>query len=236
MATQPNLDPYAATAIQASADPYAATAINVSPTSSPQTATQRLFGAHPVDAALSVVGSHLKNFVAGPYHAFADAPQTPEEQQIKGTDLGSGATANALGQLGLGVARLLVQPTRTALRQAATQYQSGNVGPQNDYDVQGNYHPSAVSSVLDAIPVAGPWSRQIENDAQKHGAVPALLGAGTDIALPAAGGKLLGVAGDLPGVVRRTLTKGADTTIPGTATPPPSLSSCPAGKDVPYAT
>jgi hypothetical protein len=220
VATQPNTDPYAATAIQAGADPYAATAINASSPSGPQTATQRLFGIHPLDDALSVVGSHLKNFVAGPYHAFADAPQTPEEEQIKGTKLGSSAAANALGQFGLGAARLLVQPTRTALRQAVTQYQSGNIGPHSDYDEQGNYHPSAVSSAIDAIPVAGPWSRQIENDARKHGAVPALLGAGTDLAVPVAGGKLLGAVGDVPGAVRRSLTSEADTTIPGTLTTP----------------
>lgn len=191
------------------------------PPAAPHTAMERLFGAHPLDDALSVVGTHLKNIVAAPYHAFADAPRDTQEQQDKGSTPADGAIPNALGQFGLGVDRMLVQPTRTALRTGIAQYKAGNIASKNDYDEQGNYHPSAVGSVMDAIPIAGPWARGVENDAHKYGAVPALLGLGTDIIAPTAASKAIAAIPHLPNtLLRNPLTRSADTPLPGTITTP----------------
>jgi hypothetical protein len=193
----------------------------------PQTAMQRLFGAHPIDDALNVVGTHVKNLAAGPYHAFTDAPQDQQEAQEMGTTPGSGLAARTLGHIGLGAARMLVNPTLNAARTSIQQARVGNTGlgtSQSEYDAQGNYLPTAASSAMDAIPLAGPWARGIENDARKHGAVPALLGLGTDVAAPMAAGKAISLAGANPRLpdtlLRRPLTGVADTTIPGTITTP----------------
>jgi hypothetical protein len=144
-----------------------------------QTATSRLLGDNPLSDLGSVVGSHLKNLVAGPYHAFADAPRNPEEAQEKGTGPNSGPIANALGQFGLGAARMFVNPTIDSGRAAISSFKAGN-------------KTDAANHAMDAIPIAGPWAKSIEDDAQTHGALPALAGLGVDIAAPAAISKGLG--------------------------------------------
>lgn len=198
MAAQPISDPYAATAIKGGSDPYAATAIGAStPTSSiaPQGIMQRTLGVHPVDDTLSSIGAHLKNLVSGPYHAFTDDPRNPEEQQIKGTSPDSGTAANMLGQFGLGAARMLVQPTRNALRDSSELRRLG--GPQSSllapssYDSQGNNIPTAGSKIIDALPVVGPWSRAYADEVHQKGFLPASAGLATDALAPEAAGGIL---------------------------------------------
>lgn len=225
MATAP-ID-YAALAKQARGVDYAAMAEQARKT--PPTpplpvldgAKQRLLGSNPLQDIANTVGSSLKNLVAGPYNAFHEGPQNAEEAQIKGTAATSGP-ANALGQFGLGAARMLVQPTRTALRDMVTQAKAGNFAG-NNYDDQGNYKPSAISSAMDALPLAGPEARKIENDAQKHGGVPALLGGGVDLAGAAAGSKLSGLVGDAANTTRQfgpaAAVKGALTDIVAPGSP-----------------
>jgi hypothetical protein len=152
---------------------------------------QKAFGANPISDTLSTVGSHLANMVAGPYHAFTDAPQNAAEQRIKSLPGNSGI----MGQLDLGTARMFAEPTAKAIKQVGTQAKAGNYGmgvKDTTYDGQGNYQPTAMSSAMDAVPVAGPWARSIENDAHQKGALPALAGLATDALAPVGAGKLLG--------------------------------------------
>lgn len=157
---------------------------NMHPAELPQTATQRLLGTSPLSTATSV-GSHLKNLVAAPYHAFVDQPRNPEEQAIKGAVPADGGAANSLGQFGLGVARMFVNPTVDGLKTASAQYKAGNTSLNApEYDAQGNYTPSVASGIMDAVPLAGSWARGIENEAHQKGALPALAGMATDVAAP----------------------------------------------------
>lgn len=137
---------------------------------------QRLLGANPLSDLGSVVGTHLKNLVAGPYNALTQGPQNPQEAAEMGTAADSGLAARTLGRIGLAGARMLVNPTRDALNRL----------PQstNATDVMNN--------LSDAVPIAGPWARSIENDAAQHGALPALAGAGIDAFAPDAVGGALG--------------------------------------------
>jgi hypothetical protein len=187
-------DPFASIAkpIQGGgADPFASIASDQAAPAQPKTAGQKLLGENPVGDTLSNVGTHLKNMVAGPYHAFTDAPQNAAEQRIKGLPGNSGI----MGQVDLGAARMFAEPTAKALVETGRQAHAGNLGlgaKDTTYDEQGNYHPTAMSSAMDAVPVAGPWARGVETEAHQKGALPALAGLGTDIAAPIAGGKILG--------------------------------------------
>lgn len=129
----------------------------------------------------NTAAQHAKNMVAGPFHAFADAPRNPEEQQWKGTNPQSGMAANALGQFGLGAARMFVEPTIMNARNAAAQYQAGNT-------------EGAFQSAMDAVPVVGPWAKQIETDTQNKGAVAGLAGLATDVLAPTLAAKGAGMA------------------------------------------
>jgi hypothetical protein len=137
---------------------------------------QRLLGANPVGDLGSVVGSHLKNLVTGPYHALTDAPRTPQEAAQMGTSPDSGAIARTLGHIGLAGARTLVNPTADALKALPSS--------KNATDV--------MNHLSDAVPIAGPWARSIENEAAQRGALPALAGAGIDAFAPEAVGGVLG--------------------------------------------
>jgi len=154
----------------------------------PQTTMQKIFGVDPVSDTLGSVGTHLKNIVAGPYHAFTDAPRNPEEQAVKGTDENSGVVANALGQFGLGAARMFVQPTRDALKESSELRKMG--GPESSllapstYDEQGNNVPTAGSKLVDGIPIFGPWARGAEDEAHQKGFLPAAAGVATDVLAP----------------------------------------------------
>lgn len=153
-----------------------------------------VFGDKPISDSISMAGSHLKNMVAGPYHAFTDAPRNPEEQSIKGADADSSLPARSLGQFGLGASRMLLQPTSDAMKEAGNQLKKGNYAPLNNYDGEGNYHPSVQSSLMDAVPIIGPWNRNFQNDANQKGIVPALAGLATDIYAPKAAAGLYGGA------------------------------------------
>ena len=144
---------------------------------------QKAFGANPISDTLSSVGSHLANMVTGPYHAFTDAPQNAAEQRIKNLPGNSGI----MGQLDLGAARMFAEPTIRAAQQVGTQAKAGNYGlgaKDTTYDDQGNYKPTAFSSAMDAVPIAGPWARQVETEAHQKGAVPALAGLAIDALAP----------------------------------------------------
>jgi hypothetical protein len=159
--------------------------------SSPTPMLQRAFGANPVTDTLSSVGSHLANMVTGPYHAFTDAPQNAAEQRIKSLPGNSGL----LGQLDLGAARMFAEPTAKAIKQVGAQAKAGNYGlgaKDTTYDDRGNYKPTAFSSAMDAVPVAGPWARSIETEAHQKGALPAMAGFATDALAPVGAGKMLG--------------------------------------------
>lgn len=153
---------------------------------SPGTAAQRLLGDKPLTNSATVVGQHLKNMVTGPYHAFTDAPSSPIEQGIQGTQQNNTA---------LGLYRMLGKPT-----------------------IEGEG--------LDRVPIAGPWARGVENDAKTYGAIPALLGLGTDIAAPKAAeglyggatnlaGKGLRAAASTPDAIKVAATRGLVTGTPG---------------------
>jgi hypothetical protein len=142
------------------------------------------------------VGSHLKNLIAGPYHAFADAPRNQMEQQEKGSTSADGTVKNVLGQIGLGAARMFVNPTVDALKEASDLHRQG--GPQSSltasstYDDKGNNIPTAGSKLIDAIPVLGPWSRSFTDEVHQKGTIPALAGLATDVAVPAGVSKIMG--------------------------------------------
>ena len=131
-------------------------------------AGQKLFGNSPVSDTISNVGTHLKNLVTGPYHAFTDTPQNATEQRIKSLPGNSGL----LGQLDLGATRMFAEPTAKAVQQVGRQAKAGNYGlglKDTTYDDQGNYHPTALSSAMDAVPIAGPWARSVETEAHQKG-------------------------------------------------------------------
>lgn len=140
------------------------------------TPTEKLFGKNPVWDAVSNVGRHIADAVTIPFHMITDEPKGGVEQ-----------TVDALGPGTLPIYRFLVsqgKSSKDALTEAVKQAKAGNIGPGKDYDAQGNYHPSAVSSVMDAIPVAGPMARGAETEARQKGVVPALAGMATDFAAP----------------------------------------------------
>lgn len=144
----------------------------------------------------STVGSHLANMVTGPIGAFTQGPKNEDEARIKGTDADSGLAARTLGQIGLGAARILVQPTRTALRESGELRRAG--GPRSSllapssYDAYGNYQPTAGSKIVDAIPVIGPWARSYSDEVQQNGVIPATAGLATDVLGPKLMGKAAG--------------------------------------------
>lgn len=201
-----NTDPYAATAIQ-SGDPYAATAVGATQSSTrpaglppgmdlpgfPSAPPIRMV---PPQGPLATIGSHVANLVTGPYHAFTDAPRNPEEQQVKGaTRKDDGFIPNALGQFGLGAARMFVLPTVDALKDASMLYKGG--GPQSSilhggsYGVDGTYQPTAGSKIVDSIPIIGPWTRGAETEAAQNGNLSAAAGFATDMLAPKLAGKTI---------------------------------------------
>jgi hypothetical protein len=93
--------------------------------------------------------------------------------------------------MGLGMNRMLIDPTKQGIASAVQQAKAGNINGE-EYDDQGNYKQNALGSAMDAIPVVGGLARSIENDAHKHGALDALAGGGIDIGAPEAVGGLMG--------------------------------------------
>lgn len=175
----------------------------VAPDSSDElrTPAQRLFGSDPRSAFINAaknMAEHTKGAVTGALHTVTDEPKNAQEK-----------VASYLGPGGLALDRMFVEPTTNAISEAAHQAHAGNVGAdiKDPYDAEGNYHPTAVSSAIDAIPVAGPWARNIESEAHKQGAIPALVGAATDVAVPELVGKfaphVITGAKDFPGKTQR---------------------------------
>jgi hypothetical protein len=185
-----------------------APAVNMTPSAlgqdaTPGTAGQRLFGDKPISNTVSEVYKHAKNIVAAPYHAVADAPQGNDED----------AVSAGQGPLGLGAYRAFIKPTLASGSQVAPLAKSGD-------------YAGAANAAMDAIPIAGPWARGIENEAQSHGAIPSLLGLATDFAAPKVAGKLFGgtannvgkgmqAIGSTPEAVKVAATRGLVTGSPG---------------------
>lgn len=163
----------------------------------PQGTLQRVFGKNPISDTVSNVGTHLANMVSGPYHAFTDAPRSQEEQATVDSHGGmKNPVMNVLNHVGLGAERMLVDPTRDALQQSSRLRSQG--GPQSSlwapstYDSQGNNVPTAGSSLVDAIPMYGPMSRNYANEVHQQGLVPASAGLATDMIAPKIMGKAIG--------------------------------------------
>lgn len=137
------------------------------------------FGSSPSDVGATIF-NHAKNVIAGPYHALADAPRNATEQNIDTlipelphAANGMIGSVHPLNRLMLGAYRTLVEPSVEPLSQLKT---------DKTFDQKANH-------VMDAIPIVGPWARQIENDTIQHGAVAGLAGLATDIAAPKFAGK-----------------------------------------------
>jgi hypothetical protein len=145
--------------------------------STPSAAPAPTWGSTPSEI-LSTIGQHAKNLVAGPYHAFADAPRDPGEQ---GAYAAMNAVTGGNGQIGLALNRLLgVSNSVQTL--------------QNARNLTGN---NKVQAYEDAVPVVGPWAKQIETDVTNKGAVAGLAGLATDVLAPTAAVKGMGA---IPGI------------------------------------
>lgn len=166
----PQIDPMTGERISASPPPAA-----------PQTAWQRLLGDHPLMGPIQTAIDHITS-------AAKSLPELVEPQN----------TAEAIAGPASVAYKMLVRPSVSSILQARAQSAAGNRGlnTADPYDAQGNYQPTGLSSLEDAIPIAGPWARSIENDAHKRGALSALTGMATDVGLgEATGGVLRKIAG-----------------------------------------
>ena len=122
------------------------------------------------------IASHAASLVTAPLHAVLDAPQNADEQSQE----------DANGHTGLVLDRMLgVTVSKNAVKDSAAKFKQG--------DSEGG-----MESAMDAIPVVGPWARNIENETRDKGAVAALAGLATDAVAPkaigGAAGKVLGKA------------------------------------------
>lgn len=142
----------------------------------------KLFG-NPA-SYVGVPAQHVGNMVSGVAHVSLDAPQDATESAISGMT----------GQPALAAYRAFLKPTVESGAQAI------------DYAKQGKWG-QAGQSAMDAIPVAGPWARSVENDAEENGAIPALLGLGTDVVAPMGAAKGIGLAARGAGAVAQGIGK-----------------------------
>lgn len=145
----------------------------------------KLFGSP--DSYVGVPAQHVENMVSGVAHAALDSPQDATESAISGMT----------GQPTLAAYRAFVKPTVESGAQAI------------DYAKQGKWG-RAGQSAMDAIPIAGPWARNVENDAEQYGAIPAMLGLGTDIAAPMGAAKGMGLAMRGAGAVAQGIGKAGE--------------------------
>lgn len=156
------------------------------------TVGSRLFGSHPLTDTPSSAWTHLKNFVAAPYHGIVDPETAQEHASSPGADYYYG---NPVSRSVMRLADTFTKPTVEGLRTFKQQKAAGNTSlTAPEYDAQGNYTPTAASGLIDAFPIVGPWARSIDNEAHKKGVVPALVGAATDIFAPMGVAKGIGVA------------------------------------------
>jgi hypothetical protein len=126
----------------------------------PATAAPPTWGSTPSEI-LSTIGQHAKNLVMGPVNAFTAPPQNAQEQGV------SAATSTLPGgsQMSLGLNRLLGV---------------GN-SVQSFKNAQNLTGDAKVQSYEDAVPIVGPWAKQIETDVANKGAVAGMAGLATDI-------------------------------------------------------
>ncbi len=148
----------------------------LTPIQAPQASSPSLLSS-PGDI-LSTVGSHLKNMIAGPYKAFTQPADPNNQQEVNASAPWSQGGA---GKLGLGLYRMTAEPTVENAKLAVRKFQAG--------DKQG-----AANSAMDALPLVGPWARQIEADTQQKGALAGLAGLATDVLAPKGVVKLGGTA------------------------------------------
>jgi len=158
-------------------DPVTGERISAAPSpAAPQTALQRLLGDHPIMGPIQTAIDHITS-------AAKSLPELVEPQNPVEALAGPAGTAY----------KMLIRPSVSAVLQGRAQSAAGNRGLNmaDPYDAQGNYQPTGLSSLEDAIPIAGPWARSIENDAHKRGALSALVGMGTDVGIGQATGALI---------------------------------------------
>jgi hypothetical protein len=118
--------------------------------------------------------------VAGPIKAAASPPQNTQESAVE--------SANPFGRLGLAAYRMTAEPAINSIQQAAS---ATNGHPS--YNQNGDYTPTKADLYMDALPIVGPWARNVENDAQKNGAVAGLAGLATDVLAPKVAGHAAGL-------------------------------------------
>lgn len=187
MPTPVQIDPQTGERIAApQIDPTTGERISAAPPpAAPQTALQRILGDHPIMGPIQTAIDHITS-------AAKSLPELVMPQNPVEAVAGPAATAY----------KMLVRPSISAVLQARAQSAAGNRGlnTADPYDAQGNYQPTGLSSLEDAVPIAGPWARSIENDAHKRGVLSALTGLATNVGLgEATGGVFRKVAG--PSVV-----------------------------------
>lgn len=174
----------------------------------PMTTSQKLFGVTPLSDTAGNMWQHAKGQVAGLYHAFADPVSSQEIQRDPY------AKEMLDDPMSRGLYRIMEAPTLDALQDAHGLYETGgsqvNSWNPSKYDQQGNYVPTVASKLFDAIPIIGPWSRNVENEAHQQGVLPALAGFGVDAATPAAIQKGVGLGASAGGRLAETAGKGLE--------------------------
>ena len=141
------------------------------------TATSPTYGSS-IGNILGNVVQHAKNAVTGPINAFTQPADPNNAQEVNASAPWSQGGA---GKLGLGLYRMTAEPTVNAAQQAVQQYKAGDkVG--------------ALNSAEDAIPIAGPWARSVENDVRDKGAIAGMAGMATDLIAPGVAAKGAGMA------------------------------------------
>lgn len=140
-----------------------------------------------------VPAKHIANMVKGIGHAVGDNPEGGAEW-----------TASAIGgPAGLAGYRSLIKPSIQPLKDTA------------NYAKQGNWE-GARQSVINAVPIAGPWGQAVEDEARSSGGVPAALGLATDIVVPEATSALAGPVGGFVGNRLKTAGENAINSTVGT--------------------
>lgn len=104
-----------------------------------------------------------------------------------------GTAETVLSGLGAGILpayRMAVKPTIDAISESNQLRKAGGPNstyqPLNQYDSDNNYVPTAGSKLIDSIPLAGPWARNLDDEVHKIGFLPAAAGLATDILAPEA--------------------------------------------------
>jgi|SRR5882762_747055 len=152
--------------------------------------------APPVNMKPSDVGQ-----IFGDPGTYAGVPAKHITNMVKGiggiaapAQNGGELAASAFGPAALPAYRALVQPSIQPLKDTA------------NYAKQGNWE-GARQSIINAVPIAGPWGKAVEDEAKSEGGVPAALGLATDYAAPIGASKALGLAARGAGAVSSAIGK-----------------------------